>query len=651
MINSCSRHAASWLFLLVSLLTVIVYYPGLAGDYMFDDTSNLLENRQLNIDSLDMESLESAAFSSEAGTLRRPVSMASFALNRYFFGIGPYSNKVVNLAIHLLTGLALFLLSRQILRSYRENREPGLSDGLVTWMPLVVSGLWLVHPLNLSAVLYIVQRMTSLSALFTACGLYMYVAGRRRMLAGKSGLTWIIAGLLVFGGLAVLSKENGVLLPLYMLVLETALFRFHGRSGQADVGIVIFYILVVAIPAVLALLYLASHSASYLNFSGRDFTLSERLLTEARVLVFYLKMIVMPSIRELGLYHDDIAISHGLLDPPATLFSIMALGGMLAIAFLLLGKRPLVSLGIFWFFAGHSLESSIFPLEIAHEHRNYLADYGILLALASGIAEAPLRRLAPVINYAAPAVLFLLFAYTTRLRSEQWSDNINQAVYEARHHPDSFRSVYVAGRIHARLALNGHTGSEAKAFDFLEKASRLDKSGIMPDVTMIKLDYLLHKPVDQQLFDTVLYKLSHFPLSPSDVSSLKSLAECAGKSCDIPETTLEAIFKQALHSRNADVLTIYGYYRINKKQDFSGGLDLFERAVQRDPGEPQRWKNLINLLIVMQRFDDAQRRLDQFRTADIYGSNERDYRVLQEDINRVRQQYLSQARLEAGGNN
>ncbi len=470
MTNFRSCRAANWLFLLVSLLTVIVYYPGLAGDYMFDDGSNLLENKQLNIDSLNMESLESAAFSSRAGTLRRPVSMASFALNRYFFGIGPYSNKVVNLAIHLLTGLAPFLLSRLILLSYRDYRKPGLSDGLVTWMPLVVTGLWLVHPLNLSAVLYIVQRMASLSALFTACGLCMYVAGRRRMLAGGAGLAWIIAGLLVFGGLAVFSKENGVLLPLYMLVLETALFRFRDSSERADVKIVSFFILVVAIPAVLALLYLASHASSYLDYSGRDFTLSERLLTEARVLVFYLKMIVMPSIRELGLYHDDIAISHGLLAPPTTLFSLMALGGMLASAVLLLGKRPLISLGIFWFFAGHSLESSIFPLEIAHEHRNYLADYGILLALASGLAEAPLRRLAPIVNYAVPAALFLLFSYTTWLRSEQWSDNINQAVYEARHHPESFRSVFVAGRIHARLALNGQPRSEAKAFEFLEKA-------------------------------------------------------------------------------------------------------------------------------------------------------------------------------------
>jgi tetratricopeptide (TPR) repeat protein len=329
----------------------------------------------------------------------------------------------------------------------------------------------------------------------------------------------------------------------------------------------------------------------------------------------------------------------------------MALIGILASAILLLGKRPLISLGIFWFFAGHSLESSIFPLEIAHEHRNYLADYGILLALASALAEAPLHRLAPIVNYAVPAVLFLVFSYTTWLRSEQWSDNINQAVYEARHHPESLRSVFAAGRIHARLTLSGHTESEAMAFDFLDKARTLDKTGIMADVTMIKLDYLLHKPVEQQLFDAVLYKLSHFPLTASDVSSIKALADCTPKTCVIPDATIEAIFKQALRNEDVDVLTIYGYYSINKKQDFSKGLELFERAVELDPREPQRWKNLINLLIVMQRFDDAQRELEQFSAAETYGNNARDCRLLQEDINRVRQQYLSQARLEATEDN
>ena len=411
MYKSSTNSAAVWLFVLIEALTAAIYLPGLAGDYMFDDLPNLLNNKRLHIHSLDMESLQGAAFSSGAGKLRRPVSMASFALNRYFFGVAPYSYKVVNLVIHLLTGLGLYLFSRLLVQAYKIFHKENLPDAAVAWLPVVVSGLWLVHPLNLTPVLYIVQRMTSLATLFMVCGLCLYVAGRLRMLDNRRGLPLILTGLLVFGVLAIFSKENGALLPLYMLVVEMTLFRFKGSNGQADKIIIIFFLATVALPAGLLLSYLTMHPAAILGgYSGRDFTLTERLLTESRVLVFYLKMIIMPSISELGLYHDDITISHGLLDPSTTLYSLMTLSGLMFGALLLLKKRPLISLGIFWFFVGHVLESTVYPLEIAHEHRNYLADYGILLAASMAITQAPLRQLTPAIRTIGPAaVLFSVF--------------------------------------------------------------------------------------------------------------------------------------------------------------------------------------------------------------------------------------------------
>ncbi|MDH3831520.1 MAG: tetratricopeptide repeat protein, partial [Gammaproteobacteria bacterium] len=180
-----------WLFAGLCLLTAIIYVPGLSGDYMFDDMPNLLQNTQLNVESLNTESLQGAAFSSGSGKFRRPVSMLSFTLNRYFFGIDPYSHKVVNLVIHLLTGIGLYLLSRLVIRSYRQFRNPTLSAASLQWLPVIVAGLWLVHPLNLTPVLYIVQRMTSLAALFTVLGLCLYMTGRMRLLNGKSGMPLI----------------------------------------------------------------------------------------------------------------------------------------------------------------------------------------------------------------------------------------------------------------------------------------------------------------------------------------------------------------------------------------------------------------------------------------------------------------------------
>ena len=634
-------YSSTWLLLIAGLLAVVVYFPGLAGDYMFDDRGNVLGNQQLDMAVLDLESIQSAAFSSGSGMLRRPVSMASFALNRYFFGIDPYSYKVTNLVIHLVTGLFLFLLARRMVRCCNQAHGPGLSPAAQYWLPVIVSGLWLVHPLNLSPVLYIVQRMASLAALFTAIGLYLYVVGRCRMREGRHGWVFILTGLLVFGGLATFSKENGALLPLYMLITELALFRFRDNTGQRDKPVLVFFTVIVAIPALLVLLLLAMEPAALINYSSREFTLAERVLTEARVLVFYLKMIIMPSIQELGLYHDDIPLSRGLLDPPTTLYALAFLATLFTAALLLLKRQPLIGLGILWFFTGHALESTVIALEITHEHRNYLADFGILLAAATALAQAPLRRLAPVIHTAIPLLFLVMYSYTTWLRSTQWSDNINQAIYEARHHPKSLRSVFAAGRIHARLALQGHPGSADQAFAYLERASQLDRRGIMPEVTRIKLNYLLDRQVDPILFETILNKLGRHPLSPSDISSLRALAECAGERCTVSSDTMEAIFNAALEYESAELLTIYGYYTINKRADFHKGLELFTRALALDPREPQRWKNLINLLIVMQRFDDAARQLETFRTTDTYGNTSRDYLSLRQDLDSVRAAYPS----------
>jgi protein O-mannosyl-transferase len=629
------KDPATWLALALCMATVLVYRPGLSGDYMFDDHANLLDNRQLDMAALDLDHLAGAAFSSGAGTLRRPISMASFALNRYFFGISPYSYKVANLCIHLGTGIGLWILGGLVLRSY--NRLPGnpLSAGTTRWLPLVVAGLWLVHPLNLSPVLYIVQRMAGLAALFTVTGLCLYLAGRLRLQEGKPGLVHILTGLLLFGSLAVLSKENGILLPLYMLVLEITLFHFRDDNARLQRSVMALFVLLIIIPGILALYYLFTHSATYLNYSGRDFTLTERLLTEPRVLLFYLKLTVMPSVQELGLFHDDIPLSRGLLEPPTTLYAIVALAALFVSALALIRKAPLVSLGILWFFASHALESTIIPLEIAHEHRNYLADYGIILAVAGLMPHVP-RRLASALYTALPAVFLCLFGYTTWVRSTQWSDNVDQAVYEVLHHPDSPRALFSAGRIHARLALKGRNESRDKAFAYLQRASRIDRIGIMSDITMIKLAVLLGMPVQPAWYDTVVNKLTSHPLTPSDIASVQDLADCAGDSCRIPDEEMQRIFTAALRNENSRIMTVYGFYSINRNDDFHKGLELFNRAVKLDPKEPQYWKNLVNLLMVMARPDEAEQRLHEFESLNLVGVTNSDYQALQDDIDKAR---------------
>jgi hypothetical protein len=645
--STCAK--PNLLFIFLCLLTVAVYYPGLSGDYMFDDMQNLLLNNRLELDSLDLTSLQAASFSSGSGTLRRPVSMASFALNRYFFGIAPYSHKVINLAIHVLTGISLLLLGRLILKSYREYRNPGLSPAAITWLPVIVSGLWLVHPLNLTSVLYIVQRMTSLAALFTVLGLCCYTLGRHRQLKGRPGWAWIFTGLFVFGGLAVLSKENGALLPLYMLVLEITLFRFRDTGGRFDRKIAAFFLLFLLIPVFGFLFWLIQKPGPFLGgYVNRDFTLTERVLTETRVLLFYLKQILIPSVSELGLYHDDITISRSLLSPVTTLFAVISLMFILATALLLTRKAPLVSLGILWFFAGHTLESTILPLEIAHEHRNYLADYGILLAAGAALLHLSKALRMTYVQTLTPALFICLFAYTTWVRADQWSDNVTHAVFEATHHPESSRAIFSAGRIHARLAIKDHNESMEPAFRYLDRASRLDQSGILPEVVMIKLANILDRPINEEWYKRITDKLEQ-PIGATNINGLHILGECQWHECKTPRETMEKIYQTALNNyslqgkpRLGHVYASYGTYQINALGRPDLGREYFIMAVEAAPQELQHWINLLKLLLKMQDYDVAEHWLAAFRTSGASGATEHDFERFRRGIDKGRIQSVAE---------
>lgn len=617
----------SLLLAALCLLAIAAYLPGLSGDYMFDDMPNLLNNPRLQFDTLDFDALHSAAYSSGAGLFRRPVSMLTFALNRHFFGIDPWSFKVTNLAIHLLTGIGIFLLVRLLVNNYRALPQSSLSDRATFWLPVIVAGLWLVHPLNLVPVLYIVQRMSSLAAMFTVYGLCLYTLGRQRLRAGDHGITHVLTGVMLFGGLAILSKETGVLLFLYMLVIEISLFRFRGCHGTPSKFILGLFAAVILVPAGLLVIVLAVSPESILTYHGREFTLVERVLTETRVLMFYLKLIIMPSINELGLYHDDITLSHGLLDPPSTVYSIVALIALFAAGIASLRSRPLAGLGILWFFAGHALESTIFQLDIAYEHRNYLADMGIILAVCSLAAQVRVTRMGVVARAAMPVFFLLVFTYTTWLRATQWSDNIDHAIYEANHHPYSFLANFAAARIYARLALHQQPGALEKADKYLARASKLDNATILADVTRIKLGYLLDRPVDPAWFENINGRLSTGPIKATHIESLHDLASCIGSGCDIPLETMDRLYRTALSNdslehlpvKHAELLNVYSYFTINKTGNFDKGYELFSRALELDPKEPQRWINLTRLLIAMERYDEAEDLLDEFRVSAIHG--------------------------------
>ena len=628
--------------LLVALgLTASAYYPGLTGGFVFDDFPNILNNAQLHIHTLTLRSLWSASFSSQAGILRRPISMLTFALNYYFFGIKPFSFKLVNLIIHLANGVGLFILGSQLLNIYRHIHRPTLSRHQVYWVALAASTAWLLHPLNFTGVMYVVQRMTSLSTLFTIAGLCFYLWGRWRLWNRRKGFGLMLTGIAGFGFLSLLSKESGALLPLYMFVIEATFFRFRTQDGVIDRKVQWFFFLFLVVPAIGGLIWIAFDPATFFGgYAFRNFTPVQRLLTEARVIAFYLRLIFVPSLNQLGLYHDDIAISHGLLQPPTTLASIVLILALFGTAAIMRRRAPLVSLGILWFFTGQILESTILPLEIAFEHRNYLADFGILLPLCYALLDTSHAVGTLAARRTALVVFIAMLSIVTYMRSENWSSSFEEAVTEARFHPDSPQAQYDAGRIFVNLALSGKAQFSGYAYHYLERSAKLDTTGIMADVGLIIFASKHGDRIDPGWLAAIEQKLRHDPVTPSTISSLGHLQVCQQGPCRVSDVQMTTLFSDAFHNpilyrtpqQYADTLTIYGSFLINKLHDFPGGRVAFEKAVQVDPGQLQYRINLTKLLIAMHLYRDAHLQLAALAATDSLGEYDEQIKPLRQEL-------------------
>ncbi|HKK14979.1 MAG TPA: hypothetical protein VKA14_09985, partial [Gammaproteobacteria bacterium] len=160
--------------------TVTLYWPGVHGSFALDDYPNIVDNPAVHLSDLRPDSLLAAAFSSHAGILGRPVSLLSFALNEYLWGPAPYSMKVTNIIIHVCNGLLVYAVAGLILLAWRNRFRPELDKSLIQWTAVAMATAWLVLPINLTAVLYVVQRMTSLAGMFTLAGIALYLWGRLR---------------------------------------------------------------------------------------------------------------------------------------------------------------------------------------------------------------------------------------------------------------------------------------------------------------------------------------------------------------------------------------------------------------------------------------------------------------------------------------
>ncbi len=462
------------LALVLLAAVMLVYLPGLEGRFTFDDYPTIVDNPALDLSAVDLSALLDAAFSGAGtGPLARPLAMLSFAAQRTLGGLDPWPFKFTNLVIHALNALLVWALLLRLL--------PALAPRAPRQLAWLIAALWALHPINVTSVLYVVQRMTSLSASFMLLCLLLYTTCRERQVRSQplpSAWPWACGALAL---LALLSKEVAVTLPFYVLLIESVLSggRWHVLSPRARRALAL-----AAAGLIGAGLWYFVHTLAA-GYAGREFTLAQRLWSEARVMFVYLRLLLVPTPGAFTLFHDDLALSHGWLSPPSTL---LATAGLVAVSVVAWGRRraqPYLVFGWAWFMLGHALEGSVIPLEIMHEHRNYLPGLGIIaalsLALCEALADAPRAQLRRLCALVALAVL----AAVTLSRAALWAEPRGLMESELRHHPQSPRLWYETGRL--RIAAAGKDATlYAAGIVALEQAAALAPIKTLPLAALLK---------------------------------------------------------------------------------------------------------------------------------------------------------------------
>jgi tetratricopeptide (TPR) repeat protein len=471
------------------ILTAAIYWPGLAGPLVLDDHSNLEPLMGMGSSIVAWQEVLS---DTDRGIGARPLAMLTFVANWLTSGGEVWSLKYTNLLIHLLCGTLLFWLGGRLLG------EPlaGVA-GRRWWLALLVAALWLLAPMLVSTVLYVVQRMAQLATLFVIAGLLCYVIGRQRLTSHRpSGIGLMCVCFLVFWPLATLSKQNGALLPLLAALVEFSFFARPRAPGDRRLvnGLLAF---VVGVPAVGAGVLLAVNpdilGGSY---QARDFTIYERVLSEARILWDYAaNLLMLPGGSPFGLFHDDFVISRGLLDPPATIIAIAGWIGLLVLAWRLRGGAwSAILFGPAFFLAAHLLESTVFPLELYFEHRNYLPSIGLFLSLGVVAGRLIQRTRLKRSFIAVVALVPLAHGVMTVARVVNWQSTETLLLAAARNHPDS-------PRVHTGLAdLYLGRNDIDKAFEHLDRAGTLygDRQSYAIALHRLNVFCSSGRPVDEQ---------------------------------------------------------------------------------------------------------------------------------------------------------
>lgn len=497
---------------LIALLAVAacLLWPGIHGPFLFDDAPNFQNLRE--VDGHFSRQSIGVYLSMFTGTPGRPLSALSFLINDYAWPSQPLGFKLTNLWIHLLNGVLVFGLARTLARAHAGRQQDASSRADL--IALACAAIWLLNPIQISAIFLTVQRMAQLAGTFMFAGLWAYAA-----IVVRAQTAWQAFAALALAGIAtllgILSKENAVLIPLLGWVLNATLLRSALARAPAAAARFLRYGMIAA-NATIALLF-AWKWSSLTGYSTRDYDMAERLMTQGRVLLDYAGLIAVPRLSSSSLYNDGFAVSRGLFDPATTLPALILVGIALVAGLALRKRMPLLSFALLWFLTAHAIESTVFPLEMYFEHRNYVPLFGPVFAIAAAALRVSGKlRLSVLVGL---ALWMLLSAGIIHLQAKVWGDRAMLATIWYMDRPDSLR----AQQEYARYLFE--TGRAAEAHTVLANASSRSVSPVDTRLQAMTVECVGSGTVAPGELDAVSNLLATEALAPGTAMMLGQLRQ------------------------------------------------------------------------------------------------------------------------------
>jgi len=600
-----SKSFRTFSILLLLIFCGGLYSLGVSPLFILDDDPSLSELAQVKQHQNILEFIQAGT----AGPLGRPISLFSFALQADAYP-NATSFKYINIAIHLLIAGLIYNLLMMIGRLLKwELRETFV-------ISFVCTAIWTLSPIQTSTVLYVVQRMAQLSVLFIVFGLLFYLKGRELLIQEKYLKGYLIAsiGITISGLFAIFSKENGVLILLYLWVIEATLLSNLPKPRYWLYWKSIF----IYAPLFVIAGYFALTFRPETDYSYRLFSFSERLLSETRILLNYIGNIFVPGyFMKFNLFQDDYVISKDIFTPLSTLFSVITIVTSFLVAIIYRKTAPILAFSLLWFFAGHALESTFIPLVLYFEHRNYLALLGLVFGVVVGMfALLKSEKLTPLIRKAMLGFSigwFALILSATLLEISLWRDPILQAVHWAEEKPLSRYAQSHVSTIYLYIK------QPEKAIERYKHMVDVFPKDVAPYIFWIDVA-CEHPEIEPPDFNLVYQRLNNTPDNDGAVTGIQNLLDtymsekCQRFSPEVITNILSQLWNNPKMRNNRGVISMWYANWEAFQGHYVSALQKIEEALKHNvPKKDIAKLQKLGWLMELNAFEEALKYIKQLR--------------------------------------